>query len=274
MRAVAGPWGETARRIGLRAGELHAALARDRDRPGFRPEPFGELSQRALYQAIRGRFNDAATALRDASGGDRGGLDAAVELEALAVAVDPALRGLLRRPLGTVRTRVHGDLELRHILDTGDDVTIVDFEGSPARPLSERRILRSPVRDLGVLIASFVRVASAGLDEALRRSMLRDAIDPRMEAHLLGWVAAMTAAVLHGHAEAVEGADPALVPRDPDDAALLVSALTIDALNLAIVDEPESGAEGSRLLLPALRAIVERAAGSSGTPGRVAGLPS
>ena len=82
VRAAAGAWGETARLIGLRAGELHLALARESRRSGFRPEPFGELYQRALYQAIRGRFHEAATVLHEPGADDPTGQAMAQELRA------------------------------------------------------------------------------------------------------------------------------------------------------------------------------------------------
>ena len=41
------------------------------------------------------------------------------------------------------------------MLYTGKDFTIIDFEGDPARPLSERRIKRSPLQDVAGMIDSF-----------------------------------------------------------------------------------------------------------------------
>src|SRR5207244_4150813 len=40
--------------LGRRTAELHLALARGGDDPGFRPEAFTPLHQRALYQSMRG----------------------------------------------------------------------------------------------------------------------------------------------------------------------------------------------------------------------------
>jgi maltose alpha-D-glucosyltransferase/alpha-amylase len=64
-------------------------------------------------------------------------------------------RTILDRRITALRTRTHGDFHLGQVLWTGRDYVMFDFEGDPARPISTRRIKRSPLRDVAGMIRSY-----------------------------------------------------------------------------------------------------------------------
>ena len=65
------------------------------------------------------------------------------------------------------------------MLYTGKNFVIIDFEGEPARPINERRLKRSPLKDVAGMLRSFSYAASFAL-----RS---DSIRPEDRAGLERW---------------------------------------------------------------------------------------
>ncbi len=88
----------------------------------------------------------------------RARLDAALPIVAALAEHEPALRALFDRVAAIddiAVQRVHGDLHLGQTLRTALGWKIVDFEGEPARALSERVLPDSPWRDVAGMLRSF-----------------------------------------------------------------------------------------------------------------------
>jgi len=151
-----GTYFESARLIGERTAELHLALASNLTDPNFYPEPFTTLYQRSIYQSMRNltsrTFRLMRARLSHLPKPIQETTNKVLEKEQ---DVYNSFHTLLDGKISAQRLRIHGDFHLGQVLFTGKDFIIIDFEGEPARSLSERRLKRSPLRDVAGMLRSF-----------------------------------------------------------------------------------------------------------------------
>jgi maltose alpha-D-glucosyltransferase/alpha-amylase len=210
------------RLLGTRTAELHRVLASSDD-PLFAPEPYDIMHQQSIYGSAVAHAARTFDLLR----ARRGKLPA--ELVPLAddalareAQLDRALAQVTHRRIDVVRTRLHGDYHLGQVLWTGDDFVIIDFEGEPGRPLSQRRFKRAALRDVAGMIRSLHYASAAALRNGKHRPEDRAILAPWSRA----WSEWMSAAFLAGYLEVVQGSR--VIPSKEPDLQLLLDFFLLE----------------------------------------------
>jgi maltose alpha-D-glucosyltransferase/alpha-amylase len=227
VRALIGGYLESARLLGTRTAEMHLALASDPDDPAFAPEPFTGLYQRSLYQSMR-NLGTRAFQLLDENLAHLA--PPAAELGARLVAAQPRILRLLRtildRKITALRLRCHGDYHLGQVLYTGRDFVITDFEGEPARPLSERRIKRSPLRDVAGMLRSFHYAVHTTLTTRVAGTLARPEEMPGFEPWARYWRAWVSSAFLRAYLRTAN--DGQFLPRTREELGALLDTFVLE----------------------------------------------
>jgi maltose alpha-D-glucosyltransferase / alpha-amylase len=189
----------------------------------FSPEPFDIMHQQSIYGSAVAHTARTFELLRTRL--------AAIPAETRALAehvlsreaeLDRVLGRVTKRRIDVVRTRLHGDYHLGQVLWTGDDFRIIDFEGEPGRPLSQRRFKRCPLRDLAGMLRS-LRYASAA---ALRDGRHRPEDIGRLEGWAQAWSGWISSSYLAGYLEVARGSR--LVPKSDADLELLLEFFLLE----------------------------------------------
>ena len=232
VRELCGSYLDAAALLARRTAQLHVALASEPGAPAFAPEPYTSQFQAVLAGSLSEKTRNTFTLLRKHAAEMFGDTRAAAEQ--VLDAENEILRtfaAVLSQPIAAMRTRIHGDYHLGQVLYTGSDFVIIDFEGEPARPISERSVKLSPLQDVAGMLRSFHYAAFASLSATSGGADANDeAVRSRVQiaqAWYL-WVAAhFTRAYLN------EAGAASFIPADPQQ---LANLLRVHLLEKAVYE--------------------------------------
>jgi trehalose synthase-fused probable maltokinase len=134
-------------------GELHNALASDASNPAFAPDEPSTEALSILTAEVDEQIERVFLELPDT--------EAVAPIAGRGQDVRERLAALSNVGVGGRVIRTHGDLHLGQTMLSDRGWVILDFEGEPARPLPQRRLKRSPLRDVAGMLRSF-SYATAG----------------------------------------------------------------------------------------------------------------
>jgi trehalose synthase-fused probable maltokinase len=170
--------------LGVVIGELHSALGSDNSDPAFAPDEPSTEALSILTADVDEQIERVFLDLPES--------DAVAPIRGRGQDVREKLNLLSYVSAGGRVIRTHGDLHLGQTMLTQRGWVVLDFEGEPARPLPERRLKRSPLRDVAGMLRSFSYVTAGA--ELLRGRSAPD-----------GWEQRARERFLTGYHDAVDG---------------------------------------------------------------------
>ena len=207
---------DLAARLGETTAHLHLALGSLSEDPDIRPEPFSHHYRQSLYQSLRAGVRQELRSIH------RHAADAGPELEASVREIVRSEGDILqwldpirRQPVTGSRIRVHGDYRLDEVYMVNGDFVIEDFSGDHTRPVSERRLRGSGLRDVAQMLRSIDYVA---MSSALGGSEVR-----RIWA--TWWSRAVGGAFVASYLDHMEGSP--LLPEKPEATDALLNAFAV-----------------------------------------------
>jgi maltose alpha-D-glucosyltransferase/alpha-amylase len=250
-----GPLPEQIRLLGVRTGEMHLALGARTDVEAFAPERYSLHYQRSLYSGlktlVRNTFQNQTLNLQK--------LDPEVKEEAESIIqMQPAIldvfKDIYKNKIDVVKIRIHGDFHLGQVLFTGKDFIITDFEGEPARSYSERRLRRSPLRDVAGMIRSFhyAAYASLFLDNQIRKEDYKKLM-PVVEE----WYRYVSNIFLQAYLETVKGTP--FIPQTRTELDTLMTTFLLEKAVYELSYEMNNRPDWVVIPLNGIKAIMKRA---------------
>jgi maltose alpha-D-glucosyltransferase/alpha-amylase len=222
-----GAYIDMARLLGRRTAELHLALASDPDDPAFAPEPLSPFHVRSTYQSMRNLTGQTFRLLHERQAlAPEDARNRIAWLLAHQDLVANTFDAILKRKMTVSRIRTHGDLHLGQVLYTGKDFVMIDFEGEPARSLTERRRKRPALRDVAGMLRSFHYAAYGTLLEEMRGGALGGRDFAAMEPWARLWRQWTSWAFLKEYLATAAGSP--LAPRDKGELQVLLDAFVLD----------------------------------------------
>jgi maltose alpha-D-glucosyltransferase/alpha-amylase len=235
---LGGPLAEGARMLGTRLGDMHTLLASVYDIKDFAPENFSLHYQRSLFAGmqtlVRTAFNNLDKKLRLLPSDV---LPAADKLSKRRQDLLNLLKQIYSKKFDITKIRIHGFFNLEQVLFTGKDIAIPYLGGDPYRTFSERRIKRSPLRDVASMIRSFHYAAQSTLKNDHFSKEDLEKLSPYYKL----WTHYASNFFMHSYLERV--AEMSFVPKDKADLAILLRVylieIAIHSLNYELNNRPD-----------------------------------
>lgn len=236
---IGGTVAEGMRILGERTAAMHKVFASITTNKDFVPEDFSLHYQRSLFSGfqslVRSTFSGQTKNIKR--------LDDEIrpQVEQLISRKDELLKMLRRiyaHKLDVIKTRIHGNFHLGQVLFTGKDIVIRDFGGDPLRTYSERRLKRSPLRDVAIMIRSIYYASHRAL---ISNNQVRPEDIKNLQPFADTWAHYVAGFFLHTYLKEVKGEK--FIPSNKKDLDVMIQTYLLEKalydLNQELQNRPD-----------------------------------
>ena len=141
--------------LGKRTAEMHKAFAKGKDAV-FAPVPVEAGDLESWTEQVLAQAEKTYGVMKNGLGNLSGEIKENTEnlLAHWSVLTD-RIKALVPENVKAMKTRFHGDYHLGQVVVADKDFYILDFEGEPLRPLMERQIKHTVLKDVAGMVRSF-----------------------------------------------------------------------------------------------------------------------
>ncbi len=231
-----------AEKLGKATANIHHALASDSENPNFSPEQFTPFYQRSVYQYMRNQTGKTLLKLKKhLSKLSQNTQQLAKSVINRQDRIMEHLSSVVERKITAMRTRCHGDYHLENVLFTGKDFVVINFEGEATRPLNERRMKRSLLRDIAIMLESFYYAANVALREEIKNGMIRSENMLAMEQWSTFWYSWVSISFLKAYLQNTKSSS--FLPQSEQEIQVLLDAYLLEKaiyeLDYELTSRPE-----------------------------------
>ncbi|MCL4517586.1 MAG: hypothetical protein M1587_00125, partial [Thaumarchaeota archaeon] len=239
---------ESMRNLGKVTASFHVALQALEGKE-FSPQSFGYLYQVSLAYSMANKARRSLTRFLQSKDIREPIAYMLKEIASSEQRVLDTFSWLRLAKIESQRIRVHGNYELRNVLQKGSMLRIINYEAEGDEPMDARRIVRSPLRDVAKLIRSLHRASYTGFLQSSKTSTIDRSL---LEDWTFLWYKVCSGVFLHSYFEQL--AASTLIPRDSQVRDKLLDTFLLDEC----IDELDRDlSTGSDLVMAPIRAITE-----------------
>ncbi len=214
---------EQIRLLGVRTGQMHLALSSDLKDNDFKPEEFSLHYQRSLFSSMQALVREASQNHKNISQLPEHVQKDLKQFISRRDEILTRLKKIYAKKLDVIKIRIHGSFHLNKVLLTGKDLSIVDFSGDIRRSYSERRLKRSPLRDVASMLSSIYDVA---YEAFLANRQIHAEEMQSLVPFIIMWTHYMTGFYMHAYLDTV--AESRILPQEKHDLAVMIQTFMLE----------------------------------------------